>query len=98
MIIGYHQIEMAEDRAKTDFSTIEGHSVYKRLPFGLKTARAIFQRMMNVVLSGLTGLRCFILCDGIVMCAKSLADQDTKIGQVFDRLMGTKPEKHQFSR
>jgi len=61
MVMGYHQIEMAsDDRAKRAFSTKEGHWEYQRLPFGLKTAPDTFQRMMNVVLNGLTGKRCFI--------------------------------------
>ena len=51
MVMGYHQIEIAEeDRAKTAFSTKEGHWEYERLPFRLKTAPANFQRLMNVVL------------------------------------------------
>jgi len=51
MVMGYHHIEIAEgDRAKPAFSTKEGHWEYKRLPFGLKTAPATFQRLMNVVL------------------------------------------------
>ena len=79
MVMGYRQLEMAEeDRAKTAFSTKEGHWEYKRLPFGLKTAPATFQRMMNVVLSGLTGSRCFVFFDDIVVYAKSLANHDAK--------------------
>ena len=101
--MGYHQIEMAsEDRAKTAFSTKEGHWEYQRLSFGLKTAPATHQRMMNVVLSGLTGTRCFVFLDDIVIYAKSLEEHDAKIRQVFDRLRGSnlklKPEKCEFLR
>lgn len=61
MVMGYHQIEVAEqDRAITAFSTKEGHWEYKLLSFGLKMAPATFQCMMNIVLSGLTGSRCFV--------------------------------------
>ena len=80
MVLGYHQIEVAEeDRAKTAFSTKEGHWEYKRLPFGLKTAPATFQRIMNVALSGLTGSRCFVFLDDIVVYSTSLANHDAKI-------------------
>ena len=55
MVIGYHQIELEpEEESKTAFSTKQGHWEYLRLPFGLKTAPATFQKMMNSVLSGLT--------------------------------------------
>jgi len=101
MVMGYHQIEVAEqDRAKTAFSTKEGHWEYIRLPFGLKTVPATFQRMMNVVLSGLMGLRCFVFLDDIVAYAKSLAEHDAKIRHVFDRFresnLKLKPEKCEF--
>jgi hypothetical protein len=94
---------MAEEaRAKTAFSTKEGHWEYRRLPFGLKTAPVTFHIMMNVVLSGLTGSRCFVFLDDIVVYAKSLAEHDTKIRQVFDRIRGNnlklKPEKCEFLR
>jgi len=103
MLMGYHQIEMAsEDRTKTSFSTKKGHWEYQRLPFGLKTAPATFQRMMNVVLSGLTGTRCFVFLDDIVVYAKSLVEHDVKLRQVFDRLrennLKLKPEKCEFLR
>jgi hypothetical protein len=45
--------------------------------------------MMNVVLSGLTGSRCFVFLDDIVVYAKSLAQHDAKIRQVFDRIWGS---------
>jgi hypothetical protein len=60
MVMGYHQMDVAEqDRAITPFSIKERHCEYKRLPVGLKTAPATFQRKMSIVLSELTGSRFF---------------------------------------
>ncbi|CAK1583893.1 unnamed protein product [Parnassius mnemosyne] len=56
---GYHQIEIEEqDRQKTAFSTQNGHYEFLRMPFGLKTAPATFQRTMDSVLRGLQGIHC----------------------------------------
>jgi len=57
--------------------------------------------MMNVVLSGFTGSRCFVFLDGIVVYAKSLAEHYAKIRQVFDRIrskLKLKPEICEFLR
>jgi len=54
--------------------------------FGVKTAPATFQKMMNNVLSGLTGTRCFGFLDDIVIYANSLVDHDRKLRDVFRRL------------
>jgi transposase InsO family protein len=103
MAMGYHQIELeAGEGPKTAFSTKQGHWEYLRLPFGLKTAPATFQKMMNSVLSGLTGTRCFVYLDDIVLYARSLAEHDVKLREVLDRLRTYKlklqPEKCQFLR
>jgi len=103
MVMGYHQIEVAEqDRAVTAFSTKEGHWEYKCLPFRLKTAPATFQRMMNIVLSGLTRSRCFVFLDDTVVYARSLAEHDIKLRKVFDRIrenrLKLKPERCEFLR
>ncbi|PNF26465.1 hypothetical protein B7P43_G15375 [Cryptotermes secundus] len=59
MVMGYHKIELdPKDREKPAFSSKQGHWEYRRMPFGLKTASATFQSMMNSVLSGFTGSRC----------------------------------------
>jgi hypothetical protein len=87
MVMGFHQIELEQGEGpETTFSTKQGLWEYRRLPFRLKTAPATFQKLMNSVLSGLTGTRCFVYIDDIVIYAKSLADHDTKLREVLDRL------------
>jgi hypothetical protein len=103
MATGYHQIELAPGEGpKTAFSTKQGHWEYRRLPFGLKTAPDTFQKMMNSVFSGLTGTRCFLYLDDIVLYARSLADHNTKLREVLDRLRTYKlklqPDKCEFLR
>ena len=45
---GYHQIALApEDQEKTSFITLEGNYYYTMMPFGLKNARATYQRMVT---------------------------------------------------
>jgi hypothetical protein len=101
--MGYHQIELEPGEGpKTAFRTEQGHWEYKRLPFRLKAAPATFQRMMNSVLSGLTGTRCFLYLDDVVLYARSLAEQNAKLRDVLDRLrshqLKLQPEKCQFLR
>jgi len=58
MVKGYHQIELAPGEGrKTALSMKQGHWEYRRLPFGLKSAPATIQKMINSVLSGLTVTR-----------------------------------------
>jgi hypothetical protein len=65
---GYLQVPIAEeDRCKTAFSTADGHFLYKRMQFGEKSAPSTFQRMMNNVLSELTGNKCLVYMDDILI-------------------------------
>ena len=79
-----------------------GTGLNKRMPFGLKTAPATFQKMMNSVLSGLTGTRCFVFLDDIVIYANCLVEHDRKLRDVYKRLrkynLKLQPDKCEFLR
>ena len=50
MCSGYWQVPLRKaDRHKTAFTTYLGLFQFRRLPFGLKTAGATFQRILNTV-------------------------------------------------
>ncbi|KAM7287740.1 retrovirus-related Pol polyprotein from transposon 17.6 [Ixodes scapularis] len=58
---GYWQIEVDErDREKTAFVTPDGLYEFKVMPFGLCTAPATFQRVMDTVLAGLKWQSCLV--------------------------------------
>lgn len=98
---GFFQIKLSpKDQAKTAFSVPLGHYEYTRMPFGLKNAPATFQRMMNNVLTGLQGIKCFVYLDDIVIYGSSLEDHNIKLKEVFERLskhnLKLQPNKCEF--
>lgn len=87
---GYHQIEVEEeDRQKTAFSTQNGHYEFLRMPFGLKTAPATFQRTMDNILKGLQGLHCMVYLDDVIVFSSSLDEHLQKLRNIFDRFRQT---------
>lgn len=98
---GFHQIKMdPKDQMKTAFSVPLGHYEFTRMPFGLKNAPATFQRLMNNVLSGLQGIKCFVYLDDIVVYGNSLQDHNLKLREVFKKLsehqLKLQPDKCEF--
>lgn len=88
---GYHQLEIKEhDRQKTAFSTQHGHFEFLRMPFGLKTAPATFQRAMDNVLRGLQGIHCMVYLDDVIIFSSSLDEHIQKLRTIFDRFRQTR--------
>jgi len=48
------------------------------MPFGLKNVPAIFQRLMDLILSGLQGEELFVYMNDIVIYATSLQEHERK--------------------
>ena len=72
---GFHQIPVDPlSKPKTAFSTPHGHFEFNRMPFGLKNAPATFQRVMDLILTGLQGIELFVYMDDIVIYADSLEE------------------------
>jgi hypothetical protein len=103
MVVGYNQIEMAkDDKAKTVFSSKEGHWEYKRVHFGLKTGTCRLPESFECGTEWPHGVAFFfVFFNDIVVYAKSLADHGAEIRQVFDRRRESnvkfKPEKCEIS-
>lgn len=65
---GYYQIPMAADSKHiTAFCTTDGHYRFKRMPFGLCNAPAVFQRLMYTVLGNLRYTTAMAYLDDIII-------------------------------
>ncbi|KAJ0879700.1 putative nucleotidyltransferase, Ribonuclease H [Helianthus annuus] len=65
---GYHQIKMSkEDEEKTAFHTDVGIFCYTKMPFGLRNARATYQRLMDKVFETQIGRNLEVYVDDLVI-------------------------------
>lgn len=100
---GFHQIQIhPRDTPKTAFTVPSGHYEFTRMPFGLKNAPAFFQRVINTVLAGFKGNRCFIYLDDVVVHGDTLETHNFRLKEVFQRLFSynlkLQPDKCEFLR
>lgn len=92
---GFWQIPLKkEDQEKTAFSTGYEHYMFTRMPQGLKNSPSTFQRLMNNVLSGIQGIKCFVYLDDIVIYGNSLQSHNEKMLEIFERLRIHKLQLH----
>ena len=74
------------DEWKTAFVCPQGHFEYTVMPFGLKTAPAIFQSMMEDVLSDLIGFSVLVYIDDILIFSKDANEHHETVREVLKRL------------
>jgi len=83
---GYHQCALApEDADKTAFVTRKGRFRFKVLPFGLTNAVATFQRLMDLVLSGLNFEVCLVYVDDVIVFSTTPEQHLERLEMVLKR-------------
>ena len=81
---GYWQVEMNDEyKEKIAFSTGEKLYQFMVMPFGLTTASATFQRLMDLVLSWMHWKCCLVYRDDIIIYAKSVEQHLKKLEEMF---------------
>ena len=99
---GYHQVEIEENhKAYTAFTTGPlGLYEFNRLPFGLCTSPAIYQRIMEQSLGDLNHSICLIYLDDLIVFSKTIDEHFDRLGKVFEKVreagMKFVPEKCSF--
>ena len=84
---GYWQTLIDErDRDKTCFVTRKGTYRFKVLSFGLANAPALFQRLMDLVLVGLTWEVCLVYLDDVIIMSETFDEHLCRLKTVFDRI------------
>lgn len=99
----YYQVLLApEIQEYTAFSTREGQFCFNRLPFGLATAPATFQRLMHTLLEGMIFKGVVVYLDDILIYGKNQEEHDKRLEQVFTRIhkagLKINPEKCEFHK
>ena len=75
---------------KTAFSSPAGHWEFTSLPFGLKTAPACFQKIINTVLTGLIGSKARVFLDDVIVLGETFSQHINNLEQILERLQDAK--------
>ena len=95
---GYWQVEVdPSDREKTAFVTPFGMHQFRVMPFGLCNAPGTFQRLMELILTGLHWTTCLVYLDDIIIYSRTVEEHLQRLKEVLERLKGAglklKPSK-----
>lgn len=95
----YQQMLLDDDSARlVTVNTHQGLYEYNRLPFGVASAPAVFQRAMDMILRGIPQVICYL--DDILVTGKTVLEHHEHLAEVLKRLqeygIHLKKEKCQF--
>lgn len=81
----YLQIEVDEESKKfLVINTPQGLFQYNRLPFGVKCAPAIFQQIMDSMISGIEGTAAYL--DDLIITGSTVSEHRGRLNKVFQRI------------
>ncbi|PAA63097.1 hypothetical protein BOX15_Mlig014814g1 [Macrostomum lignano] len=84
---GFNQVVVDEaDRYKTAFYSTRGLMQFKKMGFGMCNSPATFQRLMELVMSGLTWEEVLVYVDDLIVFSRSFEEHLASLRKVFDRL------------
>ncbi|CAH8629424.1 unnamed protein product [Schistosoma rodhaini] len=82
----YLQVEVDDDsRELLTINTHRGLFQYTRLPFGIKTAPAIFQQIIDTMLTGIPGAAAYL--DDIIVMGSTNSELSDRLHQVLNRVL-----------
>ncbi|KAL6416826.1 hypothetical protein ACFW04_013132 [Cataglyphis niger] len=99
---GYWQVPLESKSRPITAFTIPGRGLYqfKVMPFGLHSAPATFQRLLDKIISPALELNVFVYLDDIIIISKTFDDHLRLLTEVFRRLRDARlrlnPEKCKF--
>jgi len=83
---GYWQVEMdPQDKDKTAFTTRMGLYQFRVMPFGLTNAPATFERLMELVLTGMQWEQLQVYLDDVIVFGKTFLIALYNLTMVFER-------------
>ncbi|CAK1595301.1 unnamed protein product [Parnassius mnemosyne] len=84
---GYWQVEIdPKDKKKTAFPTGKGLWQFKVMPFGLCNVPATFERLMELVLTGLIGDACLVYLDDIIIVGRTFEEHLQNLERVLTKI------------
>ena len=81
----WQSVVRESDRDKTGFVSRKGLWRFKVLPYGLVNSPSLFQRLMNLVLKGLTWKTCLCYVDDVILVASSFEQMVERLEEVLGR-------------
>ncbi|XP_078467221.1 uncharacterized protein LOC144730345 isoform X1 [Lampetra planeri] len=98
LLSGFWQLPLDDDsKPKTAFRTPHGLFQFNRLPMGLLSAPATFQRLMELVLAGLQWESCLIYLDDVIVFSKTFDEHLQRLRAVILKMRAAnlkfKPQK-----